>query len=125
MATHSSVLAWRIPWTDEPGGLQSMGLQDSDTTEVTACMDVWIWGRCRLNKKHRASYRTGPNPFFPAVTCSFLFGYSTRGTWALGLKRAKNVPQNGKHWAPLGVVVPLWGGLNSEGPCCFHFICRT
>ena len=27
MATHSSVLAWRIPWTKEPGGLQSMGLQ--------------------------------------------------------------------------------------------------
>ena len=27
MATHSSVLAWRIPWTEEPGGLQSMGWQ--------------------------------------------------------------------------------------------------
>ena len=27
MATHSSVLAWKIPWTEEPGGLQSMGLQ--------------------------------------------------------------------------------------------------
>ena len=27
MATHSSVLAWRIPWTEGPGGLQSMGLQ--------------------------------------------------------------------------------------------------
>ena len=26
MATHSSVLAWKIPWTEEPGGLQSMGL---------------------------------------------------------------------------------------------------
>ena len=27
MATHSSILAWRIPWTEEPGGLRSMGLQ--------------------------------------------------------------------------------------------------
>ena len=27
MATHSRILAWRIPWTEEPGGLQSMGLQ--------------------------------------------------------------------------------------------------
>ena len=27
MATHSCIHAWRIPWTDEPGGLQSMGLQ--------------------------------------------------------------------------------------------------
>ena len=32
MATHSSILAWRIPWTEEPGGLQSIGLQESDTT---------------------------------------------------------------------------------------------
>ena len=27
MVTHSSILAWRMPWTEEPGGLQSMGLQ--------------------------------------------------------------------------------------------------
>ena len=32
MATHSSILAWKIPWTEESGGLQSMGLQESDTT---------------------------------------------------------------------------------------------
>ena len=32
MATHSSILAWRIPWTEEPGRLQSMGLQKSDMT---------------------------------------------------------------------------------------------
>ena len=29
MATHSSILAWRIPWTEEPGRLQFMGLQKS------------------------------------------------------------------------------------------------
>ena len=33
MASHSSILAWRVPWTEEPGGLQSMGLQESDMTE--------------------------------------------------------------------------------------------
>ena len=27
MATHSNILAWQIPWTEEPGGIQSMGLQ--------------------------------------------------------------------------------------------------
>ena len=32
IATHSSILAWRIPWTEEPGRKQSMGLQESDTT---------------------------------------------------------------------------------------------
>jgi len=31
MATHSSILAWEIPWTEEPGGLQSRGLQKSWT----------------------------------------------------------------------------------------------
>ena len=33
MATHSSILAWRIPGTGEPGGLPSMGRTESDTTE--------------------------------------------------------------------------------------------
>ena len=33
MATHSSILAWRIPWTEEPGELQSFGLKELDTTE--------------------------------------------------------------------------------------------
>ena len=32
MATHSSILAWEIPWTEEPGRLQSIGSQVSDTT---------------------------------------------------------------------------------------------
>ena len=35
MATLSSILAWSIPWTEEPGGLLSMGSQESDTAEVT------------------------------------------------------------------------------------------
>ena len=32
MATHSSIPAWRIPWTEKPGGLQSMGLQELDVS---------------------------------------------------------------------------------------------
>ena len=32
MAIHSSILAWKIPWTEEPGGLQPMGSQEFDTT---------------------------------------------------------------------------------------------
>ena len=35
LATHSNILAWRIPWTEEPGGLQSMGCKVFDTTEHT------------------------------------------------------------------------------------------
>ena len=41
MATHFSILAWRIPWTEEPGGLQSVGSQrvgyDSDLAHMHAC----------------------------------------------------------------------------------------
>ena len=33
MATHSSACAWKIPWTEEPGRLQSMGHKDLDTSE--------------------------------------------------------------------------------------------
>ena len=43
MATHSSVLAWRIPWTEDPGGLQSLGCIESDTTEHTAAQVYVPW----------------------------------------------------------------------------------
>ena len=33
MTAHSSILAWEIPWTEEPGRLQSMGSQESDMTQ--------------------------------------------------------------------------------------------
>ena len=41
MATHSSILAWRIPWTGEPGGLQSIGLKRvrHDLSDL-ACMPI-------------------------------------------------------------------------------------
>ena len=39
MAARSSVLAWRVPWTEEPGGLQSMGLQ-RDMIDATQCDDT-------------------------------------------------------------------------------------
>ena len=45
MATHSSILAWKIPWTEEPGGLQSMGVtkswtRPSDLTAASACKSL-------------------------------------------------------------------------------------
>ena len=48
MATHSSILAWRVPWTEEPGGLQSTGLQSQTTEqlnnnkEATCCIGFSI-----------------------------------------------------------------------------------
>ena len=43
LATHSSILAWRIPWTEEPGGLQSRGCQESDTTEQLSAAQHSTW----------------------------------------------------------------------------------
>ena len=62
MAPHSSILAWRIPWTEEPGRLQSMGLQraghDSATkpqplTDTTTWMNLW---RIMLSEKKPILY---------------------------------------------------------------------
>ena len=56
MATHSSILAWRIPCTEEPGRLQSMGSQGSDTTEwlSTAHTELaTIEGRRRQGRQRR------------------------------------------------------------------------
>ena len=48
MATHSSILAWRIPWTEEPDGLQSMGSQrvrhDWATSLSFLLLHLWSWG---------------------------------------------------------------------------------
>ena len=45
MATHSSILAWKIPWTEEPGGLQSMGSQrvghDLVTKQQNNARELW------------------------------------------------------------------------------------
>ena len=44
MATHSSILAWEIPWTEEPGGLQSIGWQKSQTqfSNKTTTTEVYL-----------------------------------------------------------------------------------
>ena len=43
MATHSSILAWRIPWTEEPGRLQSTGRKELDMTEVSEHTPWWLY----------------------------------------------------------------------------------
>ena len=42
-AIHSSILAWRIPWTEKPGGLQSMGSQRAGHDWVTDTFKVWLY----------------------------------------------------------------------------------
>ena len=49
MATHSSILAWRIPWTEELGGLQSTGCKESDTTERLHFLYIFLYIGTLLN----------------------------------------------------------------------------
>ena len=50
MATHSSILAWRIPWTEEPGGLQSIGVTKSRTQLSTQHTVDWLrWKESACN----------------------------------------------------------------------------
>ena len=43
VATHSTILAWRIPWTEEPGGLQTQSCKELDTTEVTRDINTHVF----------------------------------------------------------------------------------
>ena len=51
MATHSSILTWRIPWTQEPGRLKSMGSQESNTTERLSTQHTLSWERLKVEEK--------------------------------------------------------------------------
>ena len=73
IATHSSTFAWRIPWTKEPGGLQSMGLQ-----RVRHDWRDWAWcthQKCRIHdcgKQTVRFYQTHSIPLSTQVTVSTL-----------------------------------------------------
>ena len=55
MASHSSILAWRISWTEEPGRLQSMGLQESDHVVAWECRGI----KSPRNKLQQVPYLGG------------------------------------------------------------------
>ena len=66
MATHSSILAWRIPWAEEPGGLQCVGCKESDTTESLSTQQIALTGvphahseMHRVNQNGRVEYEQG------------------------------------------------------------------
>ena len=51
MATHSSILTWRIPWTEEHGGLQFMGCRELDVTErLNTAEYIWIEKKGNLSE---------------------------------------------------------------------------
>ena len=109
MATHSSILAWRIPWTEEPGGLKSLGSQrvGHDWSDL-ACMST-----------PPSSPTPGISlvfvaPFSPPTThCQKEFFQNSNLDWiALLFKILKNKIKVREGGFPGGLVVRTW---------CFHY----
>ena len=49
IATHPSILAWRVSWTEESGGLQSMGCKELDMTEqLSPCKSMYVREQCMI-----------------------------------------------------------------------------
>ena len=51
MVTHSSILAWRILWTGEPGGLQSMGSQENNSDNLPVKANLWPLGSSTMDSE--------------------------------------------------------------------------
>ena len=58
MATHSSILAWEIPWTEEPGGLQSMGLQTAGHDLATKQQYILVFYSFLLPNKMKVKVKS-------------------------------------------------------------------
>ena len=52
MTTHSSILAWRIPWREEPSGLQSIGCKESDRTEWLTLHFIYVYFIMHITQTH-------------------------------------------------------------------------
>ena len=76
MATHSTVLAWKIPWTEEPGGLQSVGsqsqtrLSDFTFTLLIHVSEEWSLVRGRLSSYITLMVNISGTPWGPAPQAS-------------------------------------------------------
>ena len=72
MATCSSIPAWEIPWTEESGGLQSMGHKQLDTTEQLSTAQREVWYYAVIQKVSQMKYFLSTAIFYPCIlTFSF------------------------------------------------------
>ena len=87
MATHSSILAWRIPWTEEPGRIQSMGLQrvrhDWATNTFLRKQEE---GTCNLNKRQLRSHKMLSH-FSCIWLCATLWTVASQAPLPMGFSR--------------------------------------
>ena len=87
MAIHSSILAWRIPWTAEPGGLQSMGLRELDTTYNEK---EWFTPRNEFTWIKRNYLEWSAVQFIKKITALLISRHKTALGETLGFSRGKS-----------------------------------
>ena len=112
MATHSSILAWRIPWTEEPGGLQPMGSQrvghDWVTNNSFRCKQI-----LRVRIKGETMILQGSTLYFEGVSLSFterdLLDFPQAIWWQRGIS-------TGLFFVRLWVCYCSWCSLHSPRP---------
>ena len=73
MATHSSILAWRIPWTEEPGGPQSLGSQSHSWSDL-ACTHTARWTYAHRHDQGQSGSHQSCGCSFPLESGSLLQG---------------------------------------------------
>ena len=123
MAPHSSTLAWKIPWTEKPGGLQSMGRQGSDTTErLHYHFSVFTFMHWRRKWQPTPGFLPGGSQRRRSLVGCRLWGRTeldtTEATWrqqqhtaSLVAQTVKNLPATPETWIPsLGWEDPLEKG---------------
>ena len=104
MAIHSSILAWKIPWTEEPGGLQSMGFKELDMTEHA----------CRQATKFGAFFHI---PWFLLLRDTKLWKIPWRRKWQ---PTPVFLPGESHGWRSLVGYSP-WGRKESDTTEWLHF----
>ena len=105
MATHSSILAWRIPWTEEPGGLQSIGSQRVGHDRVQ--MHARVSGGVLILRSFSVLASGGFVAALPMISNSSNLPFGAqRRSWMLAYKK----------W---GTKMPPCPGA-SQGPAWFH-----
>ena len=109
MATHSSTLAWRIPWTEEPGGLQSMGSQRVGHDWVTSLLSSLTLGAYCNQPRSSKSKQTSVHGWPPqrsdliSQVCKRASGFNPTPNDSLVL-----LPGESHGWRSLGGCSP-WG----------------
>ena len=138
MVTHSSILAWRIPWTEEPGRLQSIGLQ-LGTTEVTqhACntwLPRWFSGKevtcqCRSHRrfgfdpwvrKIPQSRKQQSTPVFLCFPCGSASKESSCNVGDLG-----SIPRLGRFPGEGTGSLLQYSGLGNLMDCVVHGVTKS